>query len=326
MKNIALLGAGRIGQIHAKNTAQRSDLRLTHVVDPFPAAAESISAKWGAKTCSIEEVLEDKSVDGIIIASATETHLEYMRRSVEAGKIVFCEKPVDQDLARAKASAKDLSKGKILMGFNRRFDPNFQALETRLADGAIGKLESLHIISNDPSPPPIEYITGSGGIFKDMTIHDFDMARWLLKEEPVEVYATGSCQVDPAIAEAGDIDTACTVLKTGSGQLCVINNSRRSGFGYDQRVEAFASKGMAHVENMKETSVQVWNEQGSYSDKFQNFFLDRYAAAYVNEMEHFAHVLNGEAPLVAFSDGLAALALAEAATESLRSGRVIRMT
>jgi myo-inositol 2-dehydrogenase/D-chiro-inositol 1-dehydrogenase len=213
----------------------------------------------------------------------------------------------------------------MLLAFNRRFDPNFQALKARLDSGAIGSIESLQITSNDPSPPPPSYVAISGGLFKDMAIHDFDMARWLLGEDPVEVYAAGSCLVDPVIGELGDVDTARTVLKTASGKLCVISNSRRSGFGYDQRIEAFASAGMVRADNVLESTTQVWSDAGVASDRLQNFFLDRYAEAYRCEMDHFADMLDGHPAAVGYADGVAALALAEAATESIRSGAPVRL-
>jgi myo-inositol 2-dehydrogenase/D-chiro-inositol 1-dehydrogenase len=264
-------------------------------------------------------------VGGVIIASSTDTHLDYCLRAAAAGKAIFCEKPIDQDLARARGAAVALAGARLLLAFNRRFDPNFQALKARLDSGAIGRIESLQITSNDPAPPPPAYVAVSGGLFKDMAIHDFDMARWLLGEEPVEVYAAGSCLVDPAIGELGDVDTARTVLKTAAGRLCVIANSRRSGFGYDQRIEAFASAGMVRADNVMESTVEVWNEDGIATDRFRNFFLDRYAEAYRREMDHFADMLDGAAPAVGYADGVAALALAEAAAESVRSGAPVRL-
>ena len=211
----------------------------------------------------------------------------------------------------------------MLLAFNRRFDPNFQALKARLDAGVVGTLETLQITSNDPSPPPPAYVAVSGGLFKDMAIHDFDMARWLLDgEEIVSVYATGSCLVDPEIGRLGDVDTARCVLVTASGRLCVIANSRRSGFGYDQRIEAYASGGMVRADNVTESSVQVWSERGAAADRFQNFFLDRYAEAYRREMDHFADILDGARPQVSYHDGVEALALAERAAASLRKGDV----
>ena len=323
MHDIVLVGAGRIGRIHAGNIAADPRLALAGVVDPVEAAAQSLAREHGARVRSLDEALADPGVAGIVVASSTDTHLDYSLRAIAAGKAVFCEKPIDQDLARARAAAPRLAGARLLLGFNRRFDPDFRALEPRRHAGAVGRLESLQITSNDPAPPPPAYVAVSGGLFKDMAIHDFDMARWLLGEEPVEVFAMASCLVDPDIGRLGDVDTARTVLRTASGRLCVISNSRRSGFGYDQRIEAYASAGMLRADNATATTVQAWTEQGARADAFRNFFLDRYAEAYRSEMAHFADVLDGATPAVGYADGVAALALAEAAAESLATGRPV---
>ena len=326
MLKIALVGAGRIGRIHAANAVAHPALTLSHVVEPMADAARAVARETGAEVASLDAVLADPSVAGMIIASATDTHLDYCLRAHAAGKAIFCEKPLDLDLAPARAAAGQLADARLFLGFNRRFDPNFQALKARLADGSVGDLETLQITSNDPGPPPIAYVKVSGGLFKDMAIHDFDMARWLLAEDVAEVFAWGSCLVDPAIGAAGDVDTARTLLKTASGRLCVIANSRRSGFGYDQRIEAYGSAGMVRADNVTESTVAVWTEGGARADRFQNFFLERYRHAYRQEMAHFAEVLAGEAePSVGYADGVAALALAEAAAESVRTGRPVSL-
>ncbi|HEX4096242.1 MAG TPA: Gfo/Idh/MocA family oxidoreductase, partial [Caulobacteraceae bacterium] len=273
MFKIALLGAGRIGKIHAANAVTHPALTLSQVVDPVAANAQALAAETGAKVATLDAVLADPEVAGVIVASSTDAHLAHCLAAHAAGKAIFCEKPLDIDLAHARAAGEALKGARLFLGFNRRFDPNFQALKARLADGSVGALESLQITSNDPGPPPIAYVKVSGGLFKDMAIHDFDMARWLLGEEPCEVFAWGSCLVDPAIGQAGDIDTARTVLKTASGKLCVIANSRRSGFGYDQRIEAYGSAGLVRADNVLESTVQVWGEAGAQADRFQNFFL-----------------------------------------------------
>lgn len=324
MHDIVLIGAGRIGRIHARNAALNPRLRLAGIVDPVDAAAQALAAEWNTAVTTLDQALADPSVAGVVIASSTDTHLEYSLRAAAAGKAVFCEKPIDQDLVRARSAARELSAARMLLAFNRRFDPNFQALKARLDSGTVGSLETLQITSNDPSPPPPAYVAISGGLFKDMAIHDFDMARWLLGEEPVAVFASGSCLVDPEIGKLGDVDTARTLLRTASGKLCVISNSRRSGFGYDQRIEAYASAGMVRADNVTESTVQVWGEGGAAADRFQNFFLDRYAEAYRREMEHFADILDGASPSVGYVDGVAALALAEAAAESARTGKVVQ--
>lgn len=325
MHKVVLIGAGRIGRIHAANIAHNPRLELAGVVDAIEASAEVVAREHGTRVTSLDAALGDRSVAGMIIASSTDTHLEYCLRAVDADKAVFCEKPLDQDARKAREQAGKLAGTRLLVAFNRRFDPNFQALKARLDSGVVGQLESLQITSNDPAPPPASYIAVSGGLFKDMAIHDFDMARWLLNEEPAQVFASGSCLVDPAIGEAGDVDTARCILTTASGRLCVIANSRRSGFGYDQRIEAFASNGMVRADNVTESTVQIWNETGAAADRFQNFFLDRYAQAYRREMDHFADMLDGAPATVGYADGVAALELAEAATESMRSGRIVRL-
>lgn len=326
MHKIALLGAGRIGKIHGANAQAHPALQLSHVVDPFLQNAEALAGETGAAVASLDEVLADASVDGVIVASSTDAHLDHCLQAHAAGKAIFCEKPIDMDLSRARAAASKLADARLFVGFNRRFDPNFQALKARLAGGVAGRLESLQITSNDPAAPPASYVRTSGGLFKDMAIHDFDMARWLLDEEPSEVFAWGSCLVDPQIGEAGDIDTARTVLKTASGKLCVIANSRRSGFGYDQRIEAYGSEGMVQAANVTESTVQVWTEAGAKADRFQNFFLERYKDAYRAEMVHFADIIAGKAkPAIGYADGLAALALAEAAAESLKRGGPVKL-
>jgi myo-inositol 2-dehydrogenase/D-chiro-inositol 1-dehydrogenase len=328
MHAIALIGAGRIGRIHAANIAADPRLKLAYVVDPVADAAAALARQFGATVASLDQALADPSVRGVVVASSTDTHLDFSLAAAEAGKAVFCEKPLDQDLARARAAADRLEAlgAPLFLAFNRRFDPNFAALQARLAGGAVGTLETLHIISHDPAPPPVDYIKVSGGIFKDMVIHDFDMARWLLGEEPTEVFASTSVLVDPAIGAAGDADTAKTILRTASGRLCVISNSRRSGYGYDQRIEAFGSKGMIRAQNQLETTVETWGEEGAAADRFQNFFLDRYATAYAREAEHFADILDDKcAPLVGYADGVRALALAEAAAASAAGDCLVKV-
>jgi myo-inositol 2-dehydrogenase / D-chiro-inositol 1-dehydrogenase len=328
MFDIALFGAGRIGRIHARNVVAHPALRLKYLVDPAQDAVE-LAGQTGAALVDTNQVLGDPGVAGVIIASPTHLHLEQCLQAAAAGKAVFCEKPIDLDLHRAReAQARLTAPGvSLLLGFNRRFDPNFATLKSRLQHGAVGALESLQITSHDPAPPPVAYIRTSGGLFKDMAIHDFDMARWLLGEEPTEVFSCASCLVDPAIAAAGDVDTAKTILKTASGRLCVISNSRRSGYGYDQRIEAFGSRGLVRVDNVLESSVSVWADAGMASDTLQNFFLDRYAEAYRREISHFADILAGTArPAVGYADAVAALSLAEAAGASARSGQVVRVS
>jgi myo-inositol 2-dehydrogenase/D-chiro-inositol 1-dehydrogenase len=324
MLNLAIFGAGRIGQIHGRNAAALPELSLKYVVDPNRAAAETLARQTGAAVADIDAALGDPSVAGVIIASATNAHLDQALLAAAAGKKIFCEKPLDLDLARARKAFSQLSGAAMFVGFNRRFDPNFAALKSRLESNAIGTLETLNIISHDPAPPPVSYIRVSGGLFKDMAIHDFDMARWLLGEEITEVFAAASCLVDPAIAEAGDVDTARILLRTQAGKLCVISNTRRSGYGYDQRIEAFGSAGTARADNVLISTVSTSTERGTAGDALQNFFLDRYAEAYRREMRHFLDILrDAAAPAVGYKDGVASLILAEAAALSVKRNAVV---
>ena len=322
--DVALIGAGRMGTTHGANAARHPGLRLKYVVDPRPDAS-AIAAGWGATVATLDQALADPAIGGVLICSSTDQHLAHALAAVAAGKSVFCEKPIDLDLGKARAAAPRFANARFVLGFNRRFDPHFRALKARLDAGAIGRLESLQLINHDPAAPPPGFVPTSGGLFKDFTIHDLDMARWLLGEEPVEVYATASCLVDPEIGRQGDVDTARTVLKTASGRLCVISNTRRSGYGYDQRIEAFGSQGMLAAGNVADDTVQVLTEAGALSAPIRPGFATRYAAAYRAQLDHYAEVAHGRVPSsVGYADGLAALALAEACGESARSGKAIR--
>ncbi|WP_375207730.1 inositol 2-dehydrogenase [Hyphococcus sp.] len=326
MHAVAIVGAGRIGAIHARNAAANARLRLAYVVDPIADAATRLARACGAQSAGLEDALSDPEVKGVIVASSTDTHLEVALKAIEAGKSVFCEKPIDLSLEKVQRNAPVFSSGNFFLGFNRRFDPNFAELWRKLRGGEIGRLETLHIISHDPAPPPLSYIGASGGLFRDMTIHDFDMARWLAGEEVAEVYAAGGCLVDEKIADHGDIDTAKIILKTASGRLVFISNTRRSGYGYDQRIEAYGAKGRLAAGNMRETTVEHWSTEGCVSDAPMDFFLERYAAAYVNEMEHFADMLSGDAsPTVTYDDGLQAQKISESALRSARNNRPVKV-
>jgi myo-inositol 2-dehydrogenase/D-chiro-inositol 1-dehydrogenase len=321
-------GAGRIGAIHAGNVAAHSSARLGLVVDPDPVAAERLATRHGSSIGTEAEALADPSIDAVIIASATDTHADLVGRAARAGKAIFCEKPLDLDRRRAEACVAIVRDCGVplMVGFNRRFDPHFARLERHLRDGRIGNLELLTITSRDPAPPPLEYVRRSGGLFRDMTIHDFDMARWLLGEEPVELYAAASVLVDPALREVGDVDTAIVTLRTASGALCQISNSRRAVYGYDQRIEAFGAKGAVQAGNVVESTVTLADEDGIVGERPLHFFLERYAEAYRRELDHFiGAVAAGAAPLVGGEDGVRALALADAAAESVRSGRPVRV-
>ena len=253
-------------------------------------------------------------------------HLEHSLACVKAGKVVLCEKPIDLDLAKARAAAPAFEGARYILGFNRRFDPHVSALRAKIASGVIGELETLTLINHDPAAPPPAFIPRSGGLFKDFTIHDLDLAYALLGEPPSEIFATASCLVDPMIAELGDVDTARIVLRTKSNKLCVISNTRRSGYGYDQRVEAYGSRGMAATGNERLDSVEIWSEAGALASPIRPNFLSRYMTSYARELDHFADVLAGRAkPQVGYAEGLQALAWADACAESARTNAVVKL-
>jgi myo-inositol 2-dehydrogenase/D-chiro-inositol 1-dehydrogenase len=318
-----VVGAGRIGQIHAGNVAQLEDAALACVADVDMAAAQRLAGRWAVPVATVGTVLEDRDVDAVLIASSTDTHAALIEACAKARKPVFCEKPLDLDRTRAERCVEAAKRAGILLhlGFNRRYDPSFARLQREIAAGAIGSLATLTITSRDPTPPPLEYVRRSGGLFRDMMIHDFDMACWLMGEAPVEVYARGACLVDPAIGEAGDIDTAAVLISTASGRMCQITNSRRCSFGYDQRIEAFGALGMLRAENATATQVEHAGTGGFVTEPALPFFLERYAEAYRLELADFVKALDGEiVQLATAADGLRALALADAAQRSLATG------
>jgi len=327
MLKMCLIGAGRIGAIHAGNVAKHAQARLHSVVDVNRDAAVKLAQAHGAEALtSVDQALANKEVNGVLIASSTNTHVDYLIKAAQAGKAIFCEKPIDLDLARADGAIAEIQKAKVpcLIAFNRRFDPSFRKLHDDLRSGAVGKLETVIITSRDPSPPPLEYVKVSGGLFRDMMIHDLDMARWLLGEEPVELYASASCLVDSAIGKAGDVDTAVVTLRTASGVQAVISNSRRATYGYDQRIEVLGSKGMLQAGNVLGTTVSRWNGEGVAADKPLNFFLERYGAAYRAEWDAFVTAVETGKPVSPDAqDGRKALVLADAATQSAKSGKPI---
>ena len=324
-----MIGAGRIGAVHAANIRSHSDAELRWVVDTRREAAEAQAAQCDARVdTAFDAALADPEVDGVVITTSTDTHVDLILAAARAGKPTFCEKPIDLDMHRVDACLKevDASGVPLMIGFNRRFDPSFRALHDAVQEGAIGKVEVVKITSRDPAPPPIEYIRVSGGLFRDMMIHDFDMACWLMGEDPVEVFAAASCRVDPEIGEVGDVDTAVVVMKGADGTLAQIDNSRRAAYGYDQRIEVLGPKGMLRAEDPSPTTVERWTDEAISRDKPPHFFLERYDAAYRSELDSFLCVVRGEAkPPVTGADGRRALALADAAVESLESGRSVKV-
>lgn len=328
MIQVALFGAGRIGKIHAANLAAQAGVQFKYVVDVNAEAATALAAIHGGSSASVEAALADPEVKAVVIASSTDTHADLILRSAAAGKAIFCEKPVDLTIDRARACAAAVKEAGVLcmLGFQRRYDPTFNALKKRIEAGEIGTPELLVVTSRDPGPPPVSYIKVSGGIFKDMLIHDFDIFRWILDDAAVSVHATGSCLVDPAIGEAGDLDTAVVTIRTASGRLCQINATRRAAYGYDQRFEVLGSKGMLQAGNHKPTEVTAYGALNVSVDKPEDFFLERYRVAYAEEMAHFFDALSHGTPLrTTVEDGLKALELAEAATLSWREQRVVTL-
>jgi myo-inositol 2-dehydrogenase/D-chiro-inositol 1-dehydrogenase len=319
MHRIAQIGAGRMGAVHLANAARHPRLKVVWLVDPRPDAAQ-IAAAAGAQVGTVDQVLADASIEGVIVASSTDTHLALVKACLAAGKAVFCENllAAEPELARPKAP--------LYVAFNRHFDPDLLALKDRLDAGEIGRIETLNIVSHDPQPPPLAFIPTSGGMYRDLTIHDFDLACWLMPDPFVEVFTWASCLVDPAIAQAGDVDTARTLLRDAHGRLCSISNTRRSGCGLDHRVEAFGSGGMIKAGDLVQNTVQVWREAGGLGAPRDRDFIARYAAAYRGEMDHFADILAGTAePATGYADSVRSLRLAEAARQSLKTGLPVRL-
>ncbi len=323
MINIGILGCGRIGQVHGATLRGMTNARAAAVADAMPVAADALAAVTGAKVMDAESMMNDPGIDAVIIGTPTTTHYDLIHAAAAAGKAIFCEKPIDLSVARIQDCLAVVEKAGVpfMTAFNRRFDPNFANLQRQITDQIIGNVELVTILSRDPAPPPIGYIKTSGGIFRDMMIHDLDMARFLLGEEPVELTAAASCLVDPEIGQAGDFDTAVVTLKTASGKICQISNSRRATYGYDQRIEVHGSTGMLRADNMLESTVELANANGMRKDVAQPFFLERYAAAYRAEMAHFVAALeNGTSVTPTGQDGLMAQMLADAADAAARDG------
>jgi myo-inositol 2-dehydrogenase/D-chiro-inositol 1-dehydrogenase len=333
MLKVGIIGAGRIGKVHGESISKYvKNAEVKSIADKF---LNDDTRKW-AKEKGISEVytdykkiLNDPEIDAVLICSSTDTHTPISIEAIKAGKHVFCEKPIDHELSRIKEVINELGKSKVKyqVGFNRRFDHNFISVKNAVVAGKIGQPHILKITSRDPEPPSIDYVKVSGGMFLDMTIHDFDMARYLLDSEVVEVYAAGTVLVDDAIGEAGDIDTAIITLKMQNGTLAVIDNSRQSAYGYDQRAEVFGSLGQVAVGNDSTSSAVISNEVGVTGEKPLFFFLERYMQAYAQEVTEFvdAIVNNTDTPVNA-EDGLQAVLIGEAATKSLHENRPVKLS
>ncbi len=330
MLRFGLFGAGRIGSMHARNLAANSRVELSYVYDIDEPAARKAAEGAGARVApDISTILTDAAVDAVLIASPTNTHVDLIRQSAKAGKAVLCEKPIALDIALVNECRDQIADCKVpvQIGLNRRFDPSHSALREAVQAGDIGRIEKLIITSRDPAPPPADYVKISGGLFRDMMIHDFDLARFITADEPVEVSAIGSALVEPELASLGGIDTAMVMMKLTSGALCHINCSRRAVYGYDQRVEAFGPGGMLLSNNRTRTTVERYGKQATAArEPLLNFFIERYSEAYFNQVNAFVDAVEqGTAASPSFEDGRRALILANAAGESLETGRSVKV-
>jgi myo-inositol 2-dehydrogenase/D-chiro-inositol 1-dehydrogenase len=325
----ALLGAGRIGKVHARAVTSNPAAKLLAVADAMPKAAEDISAQYGCEVRTIEQIRASADIDAVVICTPTDTHADLIEKFSKAGKAIFCEKPIDLSVARVEACLEvvESTKTTLMVGFNRRFDPHFMAVRAAIDRGEIGAVEMVTIVSRDPGPPPLDYVGRSGGIFRDMTIHDFDMARFLLGEEIATVSAQASVLVDRAIGEAGDYDSVSVMLQTATGRHATISNSRRATYGYDQRIEVHGSKGAVAAENQRAVSIEVATAAGYTRPPLHDFFMTRYTGAYANEIAAFIDAIGGKrAASPSGRDGLIALALADAALRSVKEGRTVKVT
>lgn len=329
MISFALLGCGRIGAMHARNLAKAAGARLATVYDPNGAAAKAAA---DANGCTVSGSAEEaiRATDAVLIATSTPTHADLIELAAKAGKAILCEKPIDLSLDRVKSCRKAIEgcNVPIQIGFNRRFDPGHRAAREAVTSGKIGALEQVIITSRDPAPAPRAYLEVSGGIFRDMTIHDFDLARFMLGEEPTEVFATGSALVDPTIgSELGDFDSAMVIMRTAGGKLCHINNSRRATYGYDQRVELLGSAGMVISDNRKAHELKAFSAKATEAaEPYLNFFIERYTEAFDAEIAGFVAALRDHKPVQpSFDDGYRALVLAEAAIASAKTGAFVKV-
>ncbi len=326
--DVALFGAGRIGKIHAGNVAAQPGVRLRYVIDVDAGAAKALADAHSAEVATADAAFADKAVGAVVIGSSTDTHADLITRAAQAGKQVFCEKPVDLSVERARACADAVKRAGVtcMIGFQRRFDPTFAALKARLVKGEIGDPEMLVVTSRDPGAPPVDYLKRSGGIFRDMLIHDFDIFRWILDDDAATVYATGSVLTDPAVGSVGDVDCTAVTLRTKKGRLALINTSRRAAYGYDQRFEVLGSKGMLQAGNHRPTEVTASTGANVSADLPEHFFLERYRAAYALELAHFFDALAKRTPVrTSIDDGVKALELADAATTSWREKRIVEL-
>ena len=330
--NIGVIGTGRIGRLHAANLVSRiPGAKVIAVADVRLEAAEQCAAELGIEEAIQDHraIMDNREIEAVVVCSSTDTHSQMIEEAAQAGKHIFCEKPIDFDLARIDRALAAVEKAgvKLQIGFNRRFDPNFSRVREVIQQRKIGDLHLLRITSRDPEPPPLEYVKVSGGIFLDMTIHDFDMARFLTGSEVQEVYTAAGVMVDPAIGEAGDVDTAIITLKFANGALGTIDNSRKAVYGYDQRVEAFGSEGMVEVSNNRPTTARLSTADSVKEDLPLFFFIERYTESYITEVKEFIKcVLEDRDPPVKGVDGRIPVVMGKAARLSFDENRPVKLT
>jgi myo-inositol 2-dehydrogenase/D-chiro-inositol 1-dehydrogenase len=330
--NIGVIGAGRIGKVHAENLVLRiQETNVVAIADVVVTAAQETAARLNIPTvtANYREILNSPQIEAVVICSATDTHTQIIIEAAQAGKHIFCEKPIDLSLAKIDSALAAVEKAgvKLQIGFNRRFDPNYQRVRRAVESGEIGKPHMMHIISRDPAPPPISYVKVSGGIFLDMTIHDFDMARYLIGSDVEEIYTTAGVMVDPAIGEAGDVDTAVIVLKFANGVIGTIDNSRKAVYGYDQRAEVFGSGGSASTENNYPNSATISTADSIRRDLPLNFFVERYTESYLVEMRAFIDAVKNNKPVpVSGADGRAPVVMGLAARKSYDENRPVKLS
>jgi myo-inositol 2-dehydrogenase/D-chiro-inositol 1-dehydrogenase len=329
MLRAAVIGTGFIGSVHAKNLARHPGAELVAVSDANLEFAKGIAAATGAKAIvEVAEIFNDKSIQAVLIATPTDTHVDYLKRAAEAGKAIYCEKPIGLDYEEAAEAVRAVRAAgvPVMLGFNRRFDASHAAVKEAVDRGDVGKVEIVQLTSRGPKPPPLSYVKVSGGQLRDQTIHFFDLLRWLTKDEPVEVYAMGDALVDPAIGEAGDVDTSIVSLRMASGALCQIDSSRRAAYGYDERVEVFGSEGMAESVRQSVRGFSLYKGRQILRDGLHPGWFERIKRSYYEAIDVFLQAVEkGTAPSPSLEDGLKAQLIADKATESIKTGQAIKI-
>ncbi|MBV8641347.1 MAG: inositol 2-dehydrogenase [Verrucomicrobia bacterium] len=329
MLKVAVVGTGFIGSVHAKNIARHPGAELVAVSDPNIEAAKKIAATTGAKVVAdITEILNNESIQAVLIATPTDTHVDYLKRAANAGKAIYCEKPIGLDYAEAKQAVRTVSAAgvPVMLGFNRRFDASHAAVKQAVDRGDVGKVEIVQLTSRGPKPPPISYVKVSGGQLRDQTIHFFDLLRWLTNDEPVEVYAIGAALVDPAIGEAGDVDTSIVSIRMDSGAFCQIDSSRRAAYGYDERVEVFGSEGLVESQRQSFRGVSLYKGQQIFKDGLHPGWFERIEQSYYEAIDaFFRSIEKGTPPSPSLEDGLKAQLIADKATESMKTGQPVKI-